>query len=102
MEKKLKTDTIPFDMEILSTSLEEASRLILEEKNKLEKKGYQNIRFEIDYNYSSTQLDILADRHETDEEYKLRLMDEAYLKKLLEKKENKEKSIYEKLKRKYG
>jgi len=83
------------------TSFEKAAKLLLEQKDKLEKEGWTGVHLKMDYYYDGAELIVMGMRLENDNEYNKRIADEQ--KKLLaaEKKAERERKKYEELKSKY-
>jgi hypothetical protein len=101
MDRKQILDFINLDVEMFMTSFENAAKLLLEQKDKLEKEGWTNIHLKMNYYNEGEELVVMGMRLETDIEYSKRLADEQ--KKLLaaEKKAEKARKKYEELKSKY-
>jgi len=101
MERKRILCELDIDTSIFLTSFEKASKLLLEQKDKLEKEGWSNIHLKMDYYYGRGELIVMGTRLENDTEYNKRIIDVQ--KKFLstKKKEERERKKYEKLKLKY-
>lgn len=86
---------------IFLTSFEKAAKLLLEQKDKLEKEGWTSVHLEMDYFHDGAELIVRGMRLENDTEYNKRIADEQ--KKLIaaEKKSERERKIYEELKLKF-
>ena len=84
------------------TSFEKAAKLILEQKDKLEKDGWTSVHFKMDYyNDDRAELIVMGMRLENDAEYYKRIADEQKKLVAAEKKAERERKKYEKLKLKY-
>lgn len=55
------------------TSFDKAAKLLLDQKDKLEKEGWTSIHLKMNNNYSESELVVLGMRLETDDEYNKRL-----------------------------
>lgn len=102
MEKKRILDKINIDTDIFMTSFDKAAKLLLEQKDKLEKEGWTSIHLKMDYYHDGAELIVMGMRLENDNEYNKRIADEQ--KKLIaaQKKEERQRKQFEKLKLKYG
>jgi hypothetical protein len=101
MERKRILSQININTDMFMTSFEKAAKLLLEQKDKLEKEGWINVHLKMDYYYDGAELIVMGMRLENDNEYNERIADEQ--KKLLaaEKKAERERKKYEELKLKY-
>lgn len=101
MERKRILSQVNINTDMFMTSFEKAAKLLLEQKDKLEKEGWTNVHLKMDYYYDGAELIVMGMRLENDCEYNKRITDEQ--KKLLaaEKKAENERKKYEELKLKY-
>ena len=101
MERKRILSQVNVDTDMFITSLEKAAKLLLEQKDKLEKEGWTSVHLKMDYHYDGAELIVMGMRLENDTEYNKRLADEE--KKLIaaEKKTERGRKKYEELKSKY-
>ncbi len=101
MEKKRITDRINITPNIFLTYFDEAARLLIEQKEILEKEGWSDIRLDMEDYWDSSELVVMGTRLETDGELKRREKEEE--KKLIfaKKKLEREREKYEKLKKKF-
>lgn len=76
MERKKILAEAPFNIGVLFTSLEKASKSLLEEKEKLEKRGWSGLHLKPQYDYQGFELTVMGIRPETDEEYNKRQQEE--------------------------
>ena len=102
MERKRVLREINIDTDMFLVSFEDAARILLEQKDILEKQGWSSISLSMEYQYDGASLIAMGLRLENDEEYNKRLENEENLRKILEKKKKRELATYEKLKAKYG
>ena len=101
MERKRILSQVNTDTDMFITSFEKAAKLLLEQKDKLEKEGWTSVHLKMDYYHDGAELVVMGMRLENDTEYNRRLAEEQ--KKLIdaEKKTEKERKKYEELKLKY-
>jgi hypothetical protein len=101
MERKRILSQININTDMFMTSFEKAAKLLLEQKDKLEKEGWTGVHLKMDYYQDGAELIVMGMRLENDNEYNKRIADEQ--KKLLaaEKKAERERKKYEELKSKY-
>jgi hypothetical protein len=101
MSKIKVLSEINIDTEMFMTSFEKAAKLLLEQKEKLEKQGWSGIHFKMEYYYDGGELKVYGMREESDAEYNKRLETEAKKLMAAEKKAERERKKYEELKKKY-
>lgn len=101
MERKKVLREINLDTSMFMTSFDKASKLLLEQKEKLEEQGWTSIHFKMRYYYGGAELEVYGMRLENDEEFNKRCKDEAKELKKREMKEKRERKKYEELKKKF-
>jgi len=103
MEKIKVLDTINFDTSIFYTSLDKASRLLLEAKSKFESEGWTSIHLKAEYvGYDGgTELVLKGMRLENDSEFNKRKAEHDKKLKAQERKLERERKKYEELKKKF-
>jgi len=101
MGRKKVLDQVNINTSMFMTSLENAAKILIEQKDKLEKEGWTNLHLKMKVDYDWSELVIMGMRMENDDEYTQRLFQEQ--KKLLaaQKKAERELKKYNKLKLKY-
>lgn len=103
MERKLIIRQIDIDVDMFITSFEEAAKLLLEQKEELERQGWSDIHLARDYtSYEDGALVVRGTRLENDAEYNSRFSYEQRRKLQAKKREEREREEYERLKLKYG
>jgi hypothetical protein len=102
MEKKRVLGKININTDIFITSFEEAAKLLLEQKDKLEKDGWASVHLSMEYYNDGAELIAMGMRLENDVEYDKRLTVEKKKALTAEKKLERERKKYEELKLKYG
>jgi hypothetical protein len=101
MERKRILSQVNINTDMFMTSFEKAAKILLEQKDKLEKEGWTSVHLKMDYYHDGSELIVMGMRLENDTEYNKRIADEQ--KKLIaaEKKAERERKRYEELKLKY-
>ena len=101
--KKIKVlHEINIDTSMFMTSFEKAAKLLIIKKEELEKQGWSSISLEMEYYYDNSELVAKGLRLETDVEFNIRKSAEEKKLLALEKKTERERLKYEKLKIKFG
>lgn len=102
MERIKVLKQINFDTDVFLTSLEKLPEIITEHKELLEKDGWSDIFLKMEYYYDGSELIIMGYRLENDEEFTERVkLEEANIIKE-QKRLDRERKMYEKLKEKFG
>lgn len=101
MERKRILDKVNINTDMFLTSFEKASRLLLEQKDKLEKEGWTSIHLKMEYYYDGAELVVMGMRLENDDEYNKRVAIEQKKLVALEKKKERESRKYLELKNKF-
>ena len=101
MERKRILSQVNINTDMFMTSFEKAAKILLEQKDKLEKEGWTSVHLKMDYYHDGAELIVMGMRLENDTEYNKRIADEQ--KKLIaaEKKAERERKKYQELKLKY-
>lgn len=101
MERKRILSKVNINIDMFMTSFDKAAKLLLEQKDKLEKEGWSSLHFKMNYYHEGSEIIVMGMRLENDTEYNKRITDEK--KKLIaaKKKSEKERKKYQKLKLKY-
>jgi hypothetical protein len=102
MERKRILSEINLDTEMFMTSFDKAARLLTEQKEKLEKKGWTSVHLKMEYYYEGAELKAYGMRLENDTEFNKRKEAEEKKLKAAERKAERERKKYEELKLKYG
>lgn len=101
MERKRILSQVNINTDMFMTSFEKAAKLILEQKDKLEKEGWTSVHFKMDYYHDGAELIVMGMRLENDAEYNIRVADEQKKLVAAQKKAERELKKYEELKLKY-
>lgn len=101
MERKRILSQVNINTDMFMTSFEKAAKLLLEQKDKLEKEGWTNVHLKMDYYHDGAELIVMGMRLENDTEYNKRIADEQKKLIVAEKKAERERKKYEELKLKY-
>ena len=101
MERKRILSQVNINTDMFMTSFEKAAKLILEQKDKLEKEGWTSVHFKMDYYHDGAELIVMGMRLENDTEYNRRVVDEQKKLVVAQKKAERERKKYEELKLKY-
>lgn len=101
MGRKRILSEINLDTEMFMTSFDKASRLLLEQKKRLEKQGWTSIHLKMEYYYDDAELKAYGMRLENDTEFNKRKEEEEKKLNLAKRKEERERKKYEELKLKY-
>ena len=92
---------INLDTEMFMTSFDKASKLLIEQKDKLEKQGWTDIHLKLEIHYSGGELNVYGMRLENDEEFNKRKESEEKKRKAVVKKLERDRKKYEELKNKF-
>ena len=101
MERKRILSQVNIDTDMFMTSFEKASKLLMEQKERLEKEGWTSVHLKMDYYHDGAELIVMGMRPENDEEYDRRKADEVRKKIVEERRIERERKKYEELKLKY-
>lgn len=101
MERKRILAQVNIDTDMFMTSFEKAAKILLEQKDKLKKEGWTSVHLKMDYYHDGAELIVIGMRLENDTEFNERIADEKNKLLTAEKKAEKERKKYEKLKLKY-
>jgi len=101
MERKRVLSEVKLDTQMFMTSFEKASKLLLEQKEELEKQGWTSVHLKMEHGYDHCELKAYGMRLENDSEFNKRKADEEKKLKAAERKLEREKRKYEELKRKF-
>lgn len=102
MERKRILSQVNINTDMFITSFEKASRLLLEQKDKLEKEGWTSIHLKMEYYNDWAELIVMGMRLENDEESNERLAIERKKQIAQEKKAERERKKYLELKAKFN
>jgi len=72
MERKRILSEINLDTEMFMTSFDKAARLLIEQKDKLEKDGWTSVHLKMEYWYDDVELKVYGMRLENDVEFNKR------------------------------
>jgi hypothetical protein len=89
---------LDIDTDIFLTSLEKSAKLLLQQKERLEKEGWKNLHLKMDH---YPELIVMGLRQENDEEYSKRIAAEDKRILAAKRREERERQKYEELKTKY-
>ena len=101
MERKQVLSQVNINTDMFLTSFEKVAQLLLEQKDKLEREGWINLHLEMEYSNEFAELIVMGMRLENDDEYNERIADEQKKLLAIQKKEERERKKYEKLKLKF-
>lgn len=102
MERKRILSEINLDTDMFMTSFDKAARLLTEQKERLEQQGWTSVHLKMEYYYEGAELKAYGMRLENDAEFNKRKEAEKKKLKAAERKAERERKKYEKLKLKYG
>jgi hypothetical protein len=101
IERKRILSQVNINTDMFMTSFEKAAKLLLEQKDKLEKEGWTSVHLKMDYYHDGAELIVMGMRLENDMEYNKRIADEQKKFIAAERKAERERKKYEELKSKY-
>lgn len=102
MGRKRILSEINLDTEMFMTSFEKAARLLTEQKERLEKRGWTSVHLKMEHYYGGAELKAYGMRLENETEFNKRKEAEEKKLKAVERKAERERKKYEELKLKYG
>ena len=101
MVRKKILSEINLNTEIFMTSFDKAARLLMEQKEKLEKEGWSSVHLKMEYHYDGAELKAYGMRLENDDEFNKRKEVEEKKIRVAEKRLERERKKYEELKQKF-
>lgn len=97
-KRKTEEHSVVIQDDLEGMSFDEGIELINEMKKELEDLGWSNIKFDVSYRYEYCDMILVGYREETEEAYSIRLKKWEHQQ---SEKEAKERSLYERLKKKF-